>query len=269
MRMEDYSFAWYWIHQLRITGGQCSMSLTNVSDSVTSAKSWNVGLHTILGLETRLLWNFSIHDLHIETDLVRKAPRKKYVRLRPEVFMSPPIAAQAYWQMGRRIPVMRPVADYLGVSYAPATLDVLITKQAPSGWDVHGLLWFRGIAHKYFKIHKISNNALSTSINSIMCSPKIRKWDLRSTITIKIWFPFHRIHRSLKWSAARWRSTRFGTSSAFSTKAPNFCRGPRQLQRKRAQCAFDICRIWRRPEIFWVSELSKCQKWLKYIEIQK
>ena len=38
MRMEDYSFAWYWIHQLRITGGQCSMSLTNVSDSVTSAK---------------------------------------------------------------------------------------------------------------------------------------------------------------------------------------------------------------------------------------
>ena len=183
--------------------------------------------------------------------------------------MSPPIAAQAYWQMGRRIPVMRPVADYLGVSYAPATLDVLITKQAPSGWDVHGLLWFRGIAHEYFKIQKISNNALSTSINSNMCSPKIRKWDLRSTITIKIWFPFHRIHRSLKWSAARWRSTRFGTSSAFSTKAPNLCRGPRQLQRKRAQCAFDICRIWRRPEIFWVSELSKCQKWLKYIEIQK
>ncbi|CAL1173796.1 unnamed protein product [Cladocopium goreaui] len=60
-------------------------------------------------------------------DFVAKTPQAS-LQL---VFMSPPIAAQAYWQMGRRIPVMRPVADYLGVSYAPATLDVLITKQDP------------------------------------------------------------------------------------------------------------------------------------------
>lgn len=56
------------------------------------------------------------------------------------MFMSPPIAAQAYWQMGRRIPVMRPVADYLGVSYAPATLDVLITKQVYTFWDFQCIL---------------------------------------------------------------------------------------------------------------------------------
>ena len=63
--------------------------------------------------------------------------------------MSPPIAAQAYWQMGRRIPVMRPVADYLGVSYAPATPDVLITKQAPRlrcSWP--DIVWHTQDSHK-------------------------------------------------------------------------------------------------------------------------
>ena len=88
--------------------------------------------------------------------------------------MSPPIAAQGYWQMGRRLPVMRPVADYLGVSYAPTTLDVLITKQAPSS-DVAfcGVVACRGIAHE---IHKIRNNY---AIKSIMPSPK----DLKTRFT--------------------------------------------------------------------------------------
>lgn len=69
-------------------------------------------------------------------DFVAKTPQAS-LQL---VFMSPPIAAQAYWQMGRRIPVMRPVADYLGVSYAPATLDVLITKQVYTFWDFQCIL---------------------------------------------------------------------------------------------------------------------------------
>ena len=44
--------------------------------------------------------------------------------------MSPPIAAQSYWQTGTLIPVLRPVADYMDVHYNPENLDVLITKQA-------------------------------------------------------------------------------------------------------------------------------------------
>jgi len=44
--------------------------------------------------------------------------------------MSPPIAAQSYWQTGTLIPVLRPVADYMDVQYNPENLDVLITKQA-------------------------------------------------------------------------------------------------------------------------------------------
>jgi len=56
------------------------------------------------------------------------------------VFMSPPIAAQSYWQTGTLIPVLRPVADYMDVQYNPENLDVLITKQVFTFWDFQCIL---------------------------------------------------------------------------------------------------------------------------------
>ena len=58
------------------------------------------------------------------------------------VFMSPPLAASAYWQTGVRIPVLRPVADYLatGASYGSDSNKVLITKQVFTFWDFRCIL---------------------------------------------------------------------------------------------------------------------------------
>lgn len=59
------------------------------------------------------------------------------------VFMSPPIAASAYWSTGVQFPVLRPVADYITYSatYRETDVhDVLITKQVFTFWDFRCML---------------------------------------------------------------------------------------------------------------------------------
>ena len=61
-----------------------------------------------------------------------------------EVFMSPPLAAAAYWQTGVKMPVLRPVADYLPVVYsnekAFKAAKLLISKQIFTFWDFRCIL---------------------------------------------------------------------------------------------------------------------------------
>ena len=55
--------------------------------------------------------------------------------------MSPPLAAAAFWQTGVKMPVVRPVADYLPSAwkgYEKAKL--LITKQIFTFWDFRCIL---------------------------------------------------------------------------------------------------------------------------------
>ena len=75
-----------------------------------------------------LCWYFLI-CFNLQTP-IKSATRLRANRATLQVFMSPPIAAQSYWQTGTLIPVLRPVADYMDVQYNPENLDVLITKQA-------------------------------------------------------------------------------------------------------------------------------------------